>query len=242
MPTFIPCRATPRVHKRVKSKTKSARPLLNHNVISPSPRNYIQVTVKLLDASEEIDKFVGNCKELVTEIGDLPKGSNTRKKCNELTNMIDHFDAEIACVIKEELIPQVRSVGSTGYVHRRLKNAAKRSPLSDHYSTALVYTSPYRPSIKKPRRELPSSHVTTRLKKSVQSPKPPPKYTPKQACEHYLMIQKDKTKQMEQWLTDNYIPSKSQFYKALKNFEVHKSPPLDGLLVAEGYQSLKLTM
>jgi len=31
-------------------------------VISPSPRNSIQVAVKLLDASEEIDKFVGIAK------------------------------------------------------------------------------------------------------------------------------------------------------------------------------------
>ena len=223
MPTFIPCLATPRAHKCANKKSKQTRPLSNPNVISPSPRNSIQVTVKLLDASEEIDKFVGNCKELVSEIGDLPKGSNTRKKCNELTNMLDHFDAEIACVIKE-VIPKVRSVGSTGYVHRRLKNASKHLSLSDDYSTALVFPSPYRPCVKKPRHELPTSRVTTRLNKSLSSIKAPPKYTPKQACEAYLKIQNDKTKQVKHWIANNYVPSRSQFYQALRIFRRTKTP------------------
>ena len=124
MPTFIPCRSTPHIHQTAKRNAKSLHLILNQRVIYPSPRNSCQFTVKLLDTSEEIDKFVENCKEVVSEIGDLLKGSNTRGKCNELTHMIDHFDTEIACVIKEELIPKIRSVDSADYVHPHLKNTS----------------------------------------------------------------------------------------------------------------------
>ena len=122
-----PCRAKPSVRKSKQSKSQISNPI--HN------------TVKLLDASCEMSKFVDKGKCVVNEISRLPKGLNTTKLCNELTCMFDHFDGEVVSVIREEIIPRVRSVGSTNYVHARLKHAATQGPLPSHFTTALI--SPY---------------------------------------------------------------------------------------------------
>ena len=130
MPTLInPCCATPRVSKTPPSKKRKIIPLNSSKgkydpIIEPPTRNSIQTTVKLLDAANKIDIFVKHCKDVVGEIKKLPRGVNTTKMCNELTSLLDHFEGEVASVLKAEIIPKVRSVGSISYVFRRLKHAA----------------------------------------------------------------------------------------------------------------------
>ena len=94
MPSIInPCRAKPSVRKSTQFEKIFSNPI--HN------------TVKLLDASCEMNKFVDKGKCVVNEISRLPKGVNTTKLCNELTGMFDHFDGEVVSVIREEIIPRV---------------------------------------------------------------------------------------------------------------------------------------
>ena len=133
MPSFIsPCCAKPS-----KRKVHQSKKSLNSTVQLPIG-NRILNNVKLLDTSCDMSKFVGNCKGVVSEISKLPKGVNTTKMCHELTSMFDHFEGEVVSVIRKEIIPKVRSVGSTNYVHARLKHAATQGPLPLHHANVVV--------------------------------------------------------------------------------------------------------
>ena len=124
--------------------------------------------------------------------------------CHELTSMFDHFEGEVVSVIRQEIIPKVRSVGSTNYVHARLKHAATQGPLPSHFTTALI--TPYVSPKKKPRIAIHRRSLPTRLTKTSKLPSTPPpielefkapvnakRFTPTEVCEEYINLNKNKT-------------------------------------------------
>ena len=223
MPSIInPCRAKPSARKSSQFERIVSNPI--HN------------TVKLLDASCEMSKFVDKGKCIVNEISRLPKGVNTTKMCNELTSMFDHFDGEVVSVIREEIIPRVRSVGSTNYVHARLKHAATQGSLPPHYTTALI--SPYVSPQKKRRTAIHHRSLPTRIRNTSTSISTPAlieiqfikpanehRFTPTEVCEEYSKLTKDRTKHVNHWLKNKYVPSRSQFFKMLKLYKLKGDAP-----------------
>jgi len=123
MPTLInPCSATPKVCKTSPSKRRKITHIAP--IIEPPNRNPIQTTFKLLDASNEVDVFVESFKDDVDEIKKLPRDVKTTQLCNEINSLLNHFEGEVSSVLKVEIIPKVRSAGSTSYVCCRLKHAS----------------------------------------------------------------------------------------------------------------------
>ena len=184
----------------------------------------IHNTVKILDASCEMSKFVDDGKGVVSEIIRLPKGVNATTLCNKLTSMFDHFEGEVVSVIREEIISKDRSVGSTNYVHDQLKYAATQSIFLPHYTAALIssYVSPQ----KKRRAAIHRQSLPTRFNKTSTSVSTPPlieiqfkapansyRFTPTEVCDNYSKLTKHKTKHANHWLNNKYVPSRSQFLR-----------------------------
>ena len=70
-------------------------------------QNQLQDTVKLLDASENIQEFVSDTKPILTNIQ-----LTNNKLYSQLTTIVNHFEHSVGSTLKDKIIPNINSCGS----------------------------------------------------------------------------------------------------------------------------------
>ena len=96
-------------------------------------QNQLQATVKLLDASENIEEFVSDTKSILSNIR-----TTNKKLYSQLTTIVNHFEHSVGSTLKDEIIPNMNSCGSPMYVLQRLRAARKRGTTGGGLSSALI--------------------------------------------------------------------------------------------------------
>ena len=81
--------------------------------------NQVMASVLLKNATVSLEETVINCKSLITDVIDLPRGSSVTKQLLCLVNQLNHIET-IAKTINVEISPYINITHNTGYLHKRL--------------------------------------------------------------------------------------------------------------------------
>ena len=186
-------------------------------------QNQLQATVKLLDASENIEEFVSDTKSILSNIR-----TTNKKLYSQLTTIVNHFEHSVGSTLKDEIIPNMNSCGSPMYVLQRLRAARKSGTTGGGLSNALISPRHARKLATK-RIYLLNRRLPTRRLPTCQVKYPTPsngiEFKPEEAFKTYIKLGKYKTKCLNEWRKNKYIPGLSTFFRRLREYKTTAVAP-----------------
>ena len=91
----------------------------------PINRNQIRNHVRLLDASMKLSHFMSDTKSIIKQMKSSKSGISLGVK--NLQGIVEHFDHNVATVLRDDIVPSMHIPGNTLYAYRRISNAARRA-------------------------------------------------------------------------------------------------------------------